>query len=81
MKTETTSPIPSLAAPQVISSASTVNVVSILAPANREARSKRRVTFAEELIDAAFSPEPPQDMEDTEDDDNDISSSTQGNSG
>lgn len=54
--------------------ASGASIVSILASTSKaEGRVKRRVTFAEELVDAAFSPEPPGDTEE-----DDISSTQEG---
>ncbi|CAL1543821.1 unnamed protein product, partial [Lymnaea stagnalis] len=54
---------------------SNVTPVSILASAKetKEAKQKRRVTFAEVHVETAFSPEPDEDMEENDD----ISSSTQ----
>ncbi|KAH9489593.1 hypothetical protein Btru_036451, partial [Bulinus truncatus] len=69
--TPPSSPSPALPLP-----VSTVTPVSILASAkdSKEAKQKRRVTFAEVHVETSFSPEPPE--EDMEENDN-ITSSTQ----
>lgn len=69
-----TSP-PSSPPPPLPIPVSNITPVSILASAKetKEAKQKRRVTFAEVHVETAFSPEPDEDMEETDD----ISSSTQ----
>uniref|UniRef100_A0A2C9JLJ7 Histone-lysine N-methyltransferase n=1 Tax=Biomphalaria glabrata TaxID=6526 RepID=A0A2C9JLJ7_BIOGL len=68
---------PSSPSPVLPLPVSTVTPVSILSSAKdtKEAKQKRRVTFAEVHVETAFSPEPPEE-EDTEENDN-ITSSTQ----
>ncbi|XP_059174728.1 uncharacterized protein LOC131954909 isoform X2 [Physella acuta] len=69
-----TSP-PSSPSPTLPLPVSNVTPVSILASAKetKEAKQKRRVTFAEVHVETSFSPEPDEDIEDNDD----ISSSTQ----